>query len=270
MDQAKQSTSDPELSGDIASVHRQIVEEFERFEVSFRRNWPISWLASLVGPFLITGVILVLLYVMVGREFAEKSVAHAFLTFFVFGRLIILGGGENSVVQLSPGQLFWMVTYMDLMVAVFVACHMGIIFRVPFLGKILVELVGDGQFLLKKNPWIRRIAYLGLVSFVVFPTSTTGSVGGSIFGRLLGMQRWTTVSAIALGSILGNGLMFLLSEKINQSAIKDNVWLKLIGLLVLVSIFFLLERRYRIMKKRFMEEEMRAKQPTKEPGQELS
>ena len=270
MDQARQSTTDNELSGDIVSVHRQIVEEFEKFEVSFRKNWPISWLASLVGPFIVTGLVLLALYFVWGGEFVQKIVAHGFLTFFVFGRLIILGGGENAEVQLSPGQLFWMVTYMDLMVAIFVACHMGIAFRIPFLGKILAELVGDGHFLLKKNPWILRIAYLGLVVFVVFPTSTTGSVGGSIFGRLLGLTRWTTVSAIAIGSILGNGLMYFLSEKINQSAIKDNVWLKLIGLVVLVSIFFLLERRYRSMKKRFIEEELQAKRQTKEPSRELA
>ena len=265
MDQAKQSTSDNELTGDIVSVHRQIVADYEGFEVAFRKNWPVSWLGSLIGPFIVTGLILLVLYFAGDIELVEKIVAHAFLTFFFFGRLIILGGDENSEVLLSPWQLFWMVNYMDLMVAVFVACHMGIIFRVPFFGKILAELVGDGQFLLKKNPWILRIAYLGLVLFVIFPTSTTGSVGGSIFGRLLGLSRWTTVSAIAIGSILGNGLMYLLSESINQSAIKDNVWIKLIGLLVIVSIFFLLERRYRTMKKRFMEEETQSKQQAKQP-----
>ena len=269
MDQAKQSSADIELSGDVVSVHRQIVEEFESFEISFRKNWPISWLASLIGPFIVTGLVLAVLYFVGGGEVVQKIIGHAILTFFVFGRLIILGGGdENPDVQLSPGQLFWMVNYMDLMVAIFVACHMGILFRLPFLGKILIELVGDGQFLLKKNPWILRIAYLGLVLFVIFPTSTTGSVGGSIFGRLLGMQRWTTVSAIAIGSVLGNGLMYLLSEKINQSVIRDNLWIKLIGLLVLVSIFFLLERRYRSMKKQFMLEEALAKDQANEAGQE--
>jgi uncharacterized membrane protein len=233
--QIKSNSPQQDADGDdINSTRQRVMEEFETFERNFRTRMPLSWLASLLGPFVITAAILVALYFTSGIVLVNKVVAHAFLTFFVFGRLIILGGSEAQQVVLSPWELFLMVTYMDLMVALFVAFHMGIVFRIPFFGKIIAELVGDAQFLLKRNPWIQRVAFFGLVVFVIFPTSTTGSVGGSLFGRLLGLSRWTTVLAIGIGSVLGNGLMLLLSEKINQSQISDNLWIKITGILVIV------------------------------------
>ena len=101
--------------------------------------------------------------------------------------------------------------------ALFVAFHMGVVFRIPFVGPKIASMVSDGQFILRKQPWIRRAAFIGLVVFVVFPTSTTGSVGGSIFGRILGMKRWRVVTAILCGSLLGNGLMLVFSEQLSKA-----------------------------------------------------
>lgn len=258
MDPDNQPVIEETDGDDFVSVRQRVIGEFEQFEKEFRYQKPVSWTVSLLGPAVVTIFVLVVIYFTIGLAMVRNVVIHAILTFTVFGRLIILGGGESgqaSSILMQPWQLFLMVTYMDFMVALFVAFHMGIIFHLPYFGKMLAEFVGDGQYLLKRNPWIRKIAFFGLVLFVIFPTSTTGSVGGSIFGRLLGLGRWTTVLAIAIGSVLGNGLMLFLSNTINQSDIRDNPWVKIVGILALACVFIFLERRYRAMKNRFIEEE---------------
>jgi len=96
---------------------------------------------------------------------------------------------------------------------------------------------------------------LGLVAFVMFPTSTTGSIGGSIFGRLLGLSRFTTVAGVLVGSICGNGLMYLLSKQLNNYISKDDIWLKVVGALLIVALCVALEWRYRQVKKKFLAKE---------------
>ena len=128
------------------------------------------------------------------------------MAFFVLGRFIILMGFEGDVadkfnVAMKPGELFAMVTYMDFMTALFVTFHMGFLFRMPYVGPKVATLVWDGKFIMDAQPWVKRMAFLGLVLFVIFPTSTTGSIGGSIFGRLLGLSRFLTVTGVLLGSI---------------------------------------------------------------------
>ena len=178
MDQlARTSAMSPE------SLRAELLDSFTQFERGFRKDYPLLWLISLIGPAVITGAILILLGLTFGWDYPYKVVFHAFLTFFVFGRFIVLLGMPDAVQQayevtMNSGALFALVTYMDIMVALFVTFHMGILFRLPIVGEKIAALVWDGKFLMDAQPWIRRMAFLGLVLFVIFPTSTTGSIGG--------------------------------------------------------------------------------------------
>ena len=66
-------------------------------------------------------------------------------------------------------------------------------------------------------------------------------MAGSIFGRLLGMSRLTTVSGVFLGSVLGNGLMYAFAKTINQYINPENLWLKVAGVVILIAVVVLLE-----------------------------
>ena len=226
----------------------------------YRKSHPVAWWLSLIGPFLITGLLLGLIALIQGSDLAYNYVMAALSAFLFFGRLIILIGqsepNSDSIFifkHLSATNLFVMLTYMDTMVAMFVAFHIGIIFRLPWIGPRIQGIISDSQFILRKQPWIRRTAFVGLVGFVIFPTSTTGSVGGSIFGRLLGMKRWRVVFAILLGSILGNGLMLLFSKQIAKYS--DNWMLKLFGVILMIAVLFIVERKFQSIKAEYMAQE---------------
>lgn len=237
-------------------------DSFSDLEKDYRHSHPVAWWLALTGPVLITAVVLGMIYFVRGHEAVYSYLAAAATAFFAFGRFIILLGANEPneeswgfLKYLDAQNLFMMLTYMDVIVAMFVAFHMGIVFRLPWVGPKIRDIVSDGHFILQKQPWIRRAAFVGLVGFVIFPTSTTGSVGGSIFGRLLGMHRWRVVLAILVGSLLGNGLMLAFSKQISQYVSNDSWWLRIGGVVAMVVALFFVERQFRRLKNEYLAQE---------------
>lgn len=235
------------------------IEEFQKS----RPAPTLAWWLALVAPFALTLGLLAAVWVIQGHEYVTAYLTAAAAAFFVFGRFVILlASGEPDPEQgtlflryLDAENLFAMLTWMDVMVAMFVAFHMSALFRIPFVGSRLEELVSDAQFILARQPWIRRVAFLGLVLFVIFPTSTTGSIGGTIFGRLLGMNRLRVILAILLGSVLGNGIMLLFADQIGNLFGQDSLGLRLAGVGGMAIALFLFERRIKTLKRRYLEEQ---------------
>lgn len=261
-------------SADPNQLQKELVGSFTKFESSFRKRFPVIWIATLLAPVVVSSLLLLFFGFNFGWKYAGVIASHVVLTFFVFGRFIILAGSNKSgaasdlspdaaaelggkfqEVLMSPMELFGLVTYLDFMTALFVTFHMGFLFRIPGLGPKIATLVWDGKFVMESQPWIRRFAFVGLVAFVMFPTSTTGSIGGSIFGRLLGLSRLTTVMGVLVGSIFGNGLMYVLSKQLNNYISKDDIWLKVVGALLIVGLCIAVEWRYRQVKKKFLVDE---------------
>ena len=254
---------DPTQALSFEEAHASLLD----FEKDYRHDHRIAWWMALVGPFLITAVLLAGVYLIQGPKVAFSYIAAATSAFVLFGRFIILMGVQDTDMAQGPWflkhldarNLFMMLTYLDVMVALFVAFHMGIIFRLPVIGPKIADMVTDGQFILKKQPWIRRAAFIGLVGFVIFPTSTTGSIGGSIFGRLLGMRRVRVVMAILAGSLLGNGIMLLFSKQLAKSQFADNWWFRIGGVLAMLFALFLFERKFRSLKEFYVAQEKEEK-----------
>ncbi len=79
---------DQHPSGDDHSLHD--------LEKDYHHDHPISWWLALVGPVLITALLLGLVYAFQGSEVAYSYIAASFAAFFAFGRFIILLG-ENDI-----------------------------------------------------------------------------------------------------------------------------------------------------------------------------
>ena len=225
-------------------------------EASFRREYPAVWWLTLVGPFVVTGGVLFVVWELAGSNVLWRLVSTAAGTFFLFGKFVILGGGDGDLLDarafFTAEQLVVLVLYMDVMTACVLALHLGFLFRLPVVGAKLNALVEDGHFILQSNPWMKRTTFLGLVAFVMFPLAATGSVGGSIFGRLLGMSRLGTLVGITLGNALGCVLMYFGSELITRYVGRDNPWLLIGGIAVIAALLFVLNHRYRHIKARQM------------------
>ena len=233
-------------------------DDLHSTEGDFRKRHPLVWAVTLYGPIILTVVLLILLIVFGGWAFTRKIVTSTAIALFLLGRFIILSGGEgafgDTTGSLSSGQLFAIVTYLDLMTALMLAFHIGFLFRVPYVGPRVVALVTDGHFILDAQPWMRRATFLGLIAFVAFPLAATGSIGGSIFGRLLGMSRISTFAGIMIGTLLGNGAMYFFSDLMGNYVDKDNPYLKYGGFALVATLVIILERRYQKLRDRYAQD----------------
>jgi len=224
-------------------------DDLHSTEGEFRRRHPLIWGATLYGPPLLTVLIFFLILIFTGWNFTAKVVTWTAAALLVLGRFVILSGSDGELEDtdgaLNAAQLFAIVSYLDVMTALMLAFHIGFLFRVPYLGTRIAALVTDGHFILDAQPWMRRVTFFGLIAFVAFPLAATGSIGGSIFGRLLGMSRISTFFGILFGTMIGNGMMFFFSDLMGNYINKDNPYLKYGGFLVIFTIVIILERRYR-------------------------
>jgi uncharacterized membrane protein len=228
--------------------------EAEAFESRLRHRQPITWWLTLVGPVGLTLALLGLLAALHGTAYVQRMIATAFATFFFFGRFVILGGDDPEIAELrqffSGVELSALVIYMDLMTAVVLVFHMAVLFRLPFVGHRMRGLVDDGRFIVGANPWMRRATFFGMVAFVMFPLAATGSVGGAIFGRLLGMTRRATLFAIGLGSLLGCAVMYSGASILRGVLDRDNPAVVVGGVAVIALVVLALNLRYRALKAR--------------------
>jgi hypothetical protein len=242
------------------SRRRALADAEHAFGADFRRRQPVVWLVTLVGPPLATLAILAALWLSRGPEFVQRLLMTAVATFFLFGRFVILGGrvGGGSDPELAEVQrffsreeLFGLVCWMDLVTAVLLVYHAGFLFRIPFFGPRMLALVDDGQFILDRHPWMRRATFVGLVAFVTMPLAATGSVGGSIFGRLLGLSRRATLTAIMLGSVIGGGITYFFADLIARiSPQRTDPVFTVLGIGLIAAVLLLLNWRYRSLKSR--------------------
>ncbi len=236
-----------------AREHERLLGSFLEFEKNFHKNYFPLWLGTLIGPPLLTVLAFEVVYVVCGPKFCWQLLGATGASFAILGRFSII----TPFPGLSPTDLFWMVTFQDLMVALFFAFHVGFMFRVPWIGPKIAALSSDSEFILSHQPWMKRMTFLGLLAFIAFPLAATGSAGGAIFGRLLGLSRWAIFWGSTIGAVIGNAAMLFLVVVVKDSLpdkLEDSFIVKYGGIPIIISIIFLLERRYSSMKRAFEEQ----------------
>lgn len=249
---------------DFSAAGREaMIASLEQFEHRFRREQFGLWLASLVGPWLATAAYLGIYYLVKGPEHTWALMIAAALAFGAAGRFIIPlqqtipNLGEWSQL-LTSEEMFWWVSFQDIMVALFLSVHIGFMFRLPIIGHKIAELTVDGELILSRQPWMRRFTFLGLLAFIAFPLAATGSAGGAIFGRLLGLSRSAIFWGSALGGIIGNAAMYYLSRSVLKYLPQDSPLVQWGGVATIILIIVFLERRYAKMKREFLKERQAA------------
>ena len=65
---------------DTSKVHQHVMDSFEEFEASFRRQHPYVWASSILGPILVTLAILSAIAITSGFGMVQKAVSYTHLT----------------------------------------------------------------------------------------------------------------------------------------------------------------------------------------------
>jgi len=125
------------------------------------------------------------------------------------------------------------------------AYHAGALFRLPWLGRRLKSAGHEGTLLLKKNRWMRNATVGAVAAFVMLPISSTGSIGGSLLGRLLGLSRGATLTVVLLASAVGGAIMYAGAGVLRPYLAETHPSVQYGGIALLVLLGYLLSRRYR-------------------------
>lgn len=243
--------------------------EEARYGADLKRRHPIVWWATLAGPLGATAIMLAIAGISRGIDFMINLGVSAGMVFFGLGRAVLLLGRDKAqavaelpewqkfLASLTTEELLVLILWMDALTAFIMVFHASFIYRIPKVGPAMLALQEDGHFFLSQHPWMRRFAWAGLVAFVTFPFAATGSVGGSILGRLLGLTRRATLTGVIMGSVISTLTVYAFAATIKKSPyFKSDSPVTMIGSIVLiVAIFAFINWRMGAMKKRWAAEQ---------------
>lgn len=237
-----------------STTSQQVEDKLQVYEDKLHQQHPlVFWLSLILPAAMILGAVAAILFFK-GWLFTAKLVAASAVTFVFLGRLVILMGQQDPEqldfdIFLTPNQLFFMVSYLDLAAAILVAFHVGLLFNLPFVGKRATSLIDDARFVMNRFPAIQQAAFFGLTAFVAFPLAATGAIGGSILGTLLGLSRIRVFVATIIGCLIGNFLMLKFAEQ--MAPLTRDPWVKYSSLLAIIALVILMEWRYRKSKEKY-------------------
>ncbi len=176
-----------------------------RFETRVERavfRW--SGLAVLLGAIL--GMLRV--WQVAGAEGLAALGSAAATSLVVLGKFVIFLGLHDAT-RLSPWVLALMVWLIDLLIAYGLAVGLEPLERAPLVGRVLRRARTRAVIVLREYPGLERMAFFGVVAFVMLPLAATGAISGSFAARLLGLRRIPGILAIAFGSA-GTAVTFAL------------------------------------------------------------
>jgi len=177
---------------------------------------------------------------------ALQAVVIAVASFVGAGKFAILDGLRSSA-PLGVWPLAHVVILGDVITMLVMLANMHALYRARWVGRRLARMHEASSYVLRANPWMKRVAWVGLAAFVAAPFQGTGAVGGTILARMLGVSHLAILTAIPAGSLLGCYPMALLGRYVQESGFQKIAAHPLAGVgffAVLVAAIVLLGRRF--------------------------
>ena len=130
------------------------------------------------------------------------------------------------------------IALVDIIVGLFLMWNFDLTMKIPLIGPVIKKMEKKGGAYLKKKGWVRKMAFVGVTLFVIFPFQGSGGVGGTIMGRLIGLKKEKVWYAIITGALLGCFMIATISYYLGEailSAFRSKSF-QLIGILILVAV----------------------------------
>ncbi len=198
------------ISRFLISIKRLLetdLEKKDRFTKIFQFFFPWVFLTF----FATTSVLLLLAW-------KGWDVAQHLLDIWIFYTLPPAGKETIIPKAVAGGVPAWIAgpstTIVDISVSMFLIWNYDWVKKIPFLGPALQKAEANGREKVRKAKWFKRMAFFFCTLVVLIPFSGSGGFGGTIFGRVLGMNPYMVLLAVAIGSLLGSTGFAILSERL--------------------------------------------------------
>ena len=146
----------------------------------------------------ITVLYLVETYVAAGPTGMAEIASYASISLFFIGKFVIFAGLKQGA--LPVWSLALLVFLMDMAFAFALASGIRGLERTQWIGDWLRRARGRAIEVLATYPGLKRMAFFGVVAFVLLPVAGTGAITGSFVARVLGLSRLSGIGAIAVAS----------------------------------------------------------------------
>ncbi|KAF5087797.1 putative small multi-drug export protein [anaerobic digester metagenome] len=161
-----------------------------------------SWLKVSI-PFLLCGLFLAVVWFFLPAE-------QWLLLFGMMVAYIVPPLGRETIIPVCIlcGIPWWLaafaLAFLDFAGGLFMAWNFPLVLRIPYIGPWVRRFTEAGRTFLDRRPWLERLYFVGLVAFLALPFDGSGSIVGSVVGRMLGMTKMEVISCIAVGGFIGS------------------------------------------------------------------
>lgn len=180
--------------------------KWPRFLARMRQFW--RRLLLLLGPIVLTAVLVAGFWMFDARIGLELLVI-SLVSFLGLGTTVILapaavGKGldlpfldQTFELHLGTWQIAAWLIYLNIAAAFLYAYNLDLLERVPVIGPFLYRARQNAMVALEDHKWIRRLAGVGVMIFVLLPGPGSGQLGGCFVGRVIGLPRRSVFGVVA-------------------------------------------------------------------------
>ena len=228
------------------SPHAAKCEAMAPDELSFpeERVGFLRRVGYLFGPIALTVGLWYLIRWLGSEEFAQDLLVAGGASLFGFGTTVIFGPAivPEISARLTTWELAVLVMYINSVSGFWYAYNLDLLQRLPKIGPFLKRARLNAVKTLKERPWIRRLSTVGVGAFVISPLPGSGSLGGCIVGRIIGVSRWASFVSVSIAGMIVAVAYAMLTDKLKHFLDKENVpwWVRVIGLIFVLLMVWLM------------------------------
>lgn len=202
---------------------------------------------KILVPFGIAGIVILTLYVTLDWE-TFKNLGGIMLAYFFppMGKESLIPAGILAL-HLNPALVALSIAFIDIVSGLFLMWNFDLAKKIPIVGKWIINFEKTGAQILKKRPWFERLAFFGIVLFVMFPFQGSGGVGATILGRIMGFRPLKVWSAVIIGAVSGCLIMAYIVYYMGTALLRvyDIDFVKLLGIIIMFVVIVALYKAYR-------------------------
>ncbi len=212
-------------------------------------------LGYLFGPIAATALLWLLLGFAASEHFADDALIAGVASLLGLGTTVIFAPAIlddfmfiTAKVDLTTWELAMVVIWINAASGFWYIYNLDLLHKLPKIGPALRRSRREAVATVRKRPWIRRLATIGVGFFVITPLPGSGCLGGAIIGRIVGISKRAAFWAVAIAGLVVSIAYAILADKLKASLDAENIpwWQRVLGLLLALFIFWLI---WKLMRK---------------------
>ena len=164
---------------------------------------------------------------------------------------IFAGLAPENPFGLDPLGIGLALVVLDSMYAVTLAAGIPILENRRWIGPLLQSMRRKARDAFLQFPGLQRMAYTGVMLFVLLPLPGSGAISGAFAGRLMGLSRYALCTAVVSGSLVNCVVFVLLAKALGaqaQTMLQNPRTTVVVGALTAVLLWFAWRRVKKILR----------------------